>query len=77
MNNLTLFLKKEKKGECRRVAGRIDARPLSGDAANCTKELGLIHSDNYSVDLISTFVAAFVFILQNRKIMKGSQAGDA
>jgi hypothetical protein len=33
-------------------------------------QLGVIHSDNYGVALILTCVAAFVFVVQNRKIGK-------
>jgi hypothetical protein len=41
-------------------------------------QLGLIHSDSYSVALIFLVLAAFMFVLQkNLKIVKGSQAGDA
>ena len=37
-------------------------------------QLGLIYSDNYSVALILLFLAAFVFILQNRTGIKARDA---
>jgi len=46
------------------------SRTLSCDAVNCTQELGLIHSDNYWAALILLVFAAFLFVLQNRKIGK-------